>query len=80
MAKVPAAAPGPNTATKISAQTSEFTDRDATRRSCADPFSTLIRQTFRAASSASGIASRKENSVPSVAMCSVSTIAACTDG
>jgi hypothetical protein len=78
MAKTPAAGPGPNTATKSSAQTSELTDRDETRTSWASVLSARDRHTLRAAISAKGRASAMPRIVPSVAMCSVSTSAACT--
>ena len=73
MAKVPASGPGPNTATNSSAQTSELIDRDVTKTSLAIRFSGRLGVTLRAASSPTGTAIAIAMTVPTVAMCRVST-------
>ena len=75
---MPASAPGPKTATKSSAQTSEFTERDDTRMNLATRLSVADGVTLRAASSATGTESTSAMTVPSVAVWKVSTSASAT--
>ena len=74
MASVPASGPGPNTATKSSAQTSELIEREVTKMNFANRLSGGFGVTLRAASRPTGSARTIAMIVPSVAMCSVSTM------
>ena len=78
MATVPASGPGPNTPTKSSAQTSEFTERLETSMTLAKRLSQRLCVMLCAARIDSGSASTIENNVPSVAMWKVSINASCT--
>ena len=78
MASVPASAPGPNTATKNSAQIIACTERVATRMKRPMPLSTTERVMLRATISATRLAIATARMVPSVAVCSVSISAGCT--
>ena len=71
-------APGPNTATNSSAHTSELTERLDTSSSLASRFSARFGTTLWAAARPIGRAMATASSVPSVAMCSVSTSASGT--
>ena len=78
IASVPASAPGPNTATKNSAQIIACTERVATRMKRPMVLRTTERVMLRATMSATRLAIATARMVPSVAVCSVSISAACT--
>ncbi|CFN80502.1 Uncharacterised protein [Bordetella pertussis] len=78
MARVPASAPGPKMAMNSSAHTSELTERLETRIRRASMLMVRLGVRLLAASRPTGTAIPTDRMVPSVAMCSVSTSAACT--
>ena len=78
IAIVPASVPGPNTATKNSAQIIACTERVATRMKRPMLLRITDRVILRATMSATGLAIATARIVPSVAVCSVSISAPCT--
>ena len=65
-------------ATNSKAHTSELIDRLATSTMRASRFKVLLRVRLAATSKPKGTASTTDSKVPKVAICSVSTSAACT--
>src|SRR5579871_375747 len=74
IARVPARGPGPNMATNRRAHIKELIDREVTKTNLANRLSARFGVTLRAARRPTGKAMTIAMIVPSVAICSVSTI------